>query len=360
MKVLLLSRYGPLGASSRVRFLQYLPYFRSNNVEVTVKPLLSDVYLRALYSGGSRWREVVKGYTARLLALMGARRFDVVIIEKELFPFMPAIAERFLRLIGVPYVVDYDDALFHRYDCHSNILVRRLLGKKIDTVMRHSSVVIAGNDYLAGRARLAGANKVEIVPTVVDTERYQPEKKSDADASVVGWIGTPQTSHYLKPLLPIFESIQKEMSVRIIAVGASEKDFSNTAVETRSWSEETEVQSIRQFDIGIMPLQDSLWERGKCGYKLIQYMACGVPVVASPVGVNCEIVEPGKNGLLAGSLEEWDIALRSLLSSDVSIRDNMGENGRKRIDEWYSLQAQAPRLLSLIREAPIVSKRYDC
>ena len=90
MKVLLLSRYGPLGASSRVRFLQYLPYFQSQGVEVTVKPLLSDSYLRALYNGGSRWREIFKGYAGRILALLGARRFDVVIIEKEPFPFFPA------------------------------------------------------------------------------------------------------------------------------------------------------------------------------------------------------------------------------------------------------------------------------
>lgn len=351
MRILLLSRYGPLGASSRVRFLQYLPYFRSQDVEVTVKPLLSDIYLRALYDGGSRWREVVKGYFGRILSLLAARRYDVVIIEKELFPFMPAIAERFLRLIGVPYVVDYDDALFHRYDCHSNTWIRRLLGRKIDSVMRYSSTVIAGNDYLAERARSAGANKVEVIPTVVDAERYQPKKKSSTEASIVGWIGTPQTSRYLTPLLPIFESIQEQMSVRFIVVGAREQVFSDTAVETRPWSEETEVESIQQFDIGIMPLQDSLWERGKCGYKLIQYMACGVPVVASPVGVNCEIVEPEKNGLLADSMEEWDRALRSLLSVDFSVRDSMGANGRKRVEEWYSLQAQAPRLLSLIRDA---------
>ncbi|WP_286748571.1 glycosyltransferase family 4 protein [Marinobacter sp. UBA2688] len=351
MKVLLLSRYGPLGASSRVRFLQYLPYFHSQSVEVTVEPLLSDVYLRALYDSGSRWGEVVKGYCGRILALLGARRFDVVIIEKELFPFMPAIAERFLRLIGVPYVVDYDDALFHRYDCHSNTWVRQLLREKIDTVMRHSSTVIAGNDYLAERARRAGVSKVEIIPTVVNLERYQPKKKSSTEASIVGWIGTPQTSRYLKQLLPIFKSIQEEMPVRFIAVGAREEDFAGTSVETWPWSEETEVESIQQFDIGIMPLQDSPWERGKCGYKLIQYMACGIPVVASPVGVNCEIVEPEKNGLLADSVEEWDRALRSLLSVDCSVRDNMGANGRKRVEEWYSLQAQAPRLLSLIRAA---------
>ena len=351
MKVLLLSRYGPLGASSRVRFLQYLPYFQSQGVEVTVRPLLSDTYLRALYNGGSRWREVVKGYAGRILALLGARRFDVVIIEKELFPFMPAIAERYLGLIGVPYVADYDDALFHRYDCHANPWVRRLLGQKIDSVMRHAAIVIAGNNYLAERAYRAGANRVEIIPTVVDTERYQPKQKAVGEVPIIGWIGTPQTSRYLKPLLPVFKSLKNDMPVRFVAVGANPEDFEGTPVEAWPWSEETEVESVQQFDIGIMPLVDSPWERGKCGYKLIQYMACGVPVVASPVGVNREIVVSDKNGLFADSAGEWDKALRTLLNADPDVRKRMGGAGRARVVEWYSVQAQASRLLNELYEA---------
>lgn len=351
MNVLLLSRYGPLGASSRVRFLQYLPYFRSRGVEMTVKPLLSDAYVQALYNGGSRWREVANGYAGRVLVLLGARRFDIVIIEKELFPFLPAMAERFLRLIGVPYVVDYDDALFHRYDCHPNPWVKRLLGRKIGSVMRQATTVIAGNNYLAEYARRAGSSRVEIIPTVVDAERYQPKKKTDAEALIVGWIGTPQTSRYLKPLLPVFAAIKNEMAVRFVAVGANSHAFDGTPVEAWPWSEETEVASIQQFDIGIMPLEDSPWERGKCGYKLIQYMACGLPVVASPVGVNCEIVVSEKNGFLVDSLEDWDKALRNLLKADSSTRYEMGETGRARVVEWYSLKAQLPRLFNAIREA---------
>ena len=351
MKVLLLSRYGPLGASSRMRFLQYLPYFRSKGVEVTVRALLSDAYLRALYNGGSRWREVIKGYTGRILALLRARRFDVVIIEKELFPFMPAIAERFLRLIGVPYVVDFDDALFHRYDLHSSIWVRRLLGKKIDSVMRHATTVIAGNDYLAEHARRVGANRVEIIPTVVDAERYHPKQKTGGDIPIVGWIGTPQTCRYLKPLLPVFEAIKNELPARFVAVGANPQDFEGTPVEAWPWSEDSEVESVQQFDIGIMPLDDSPWERGKCGYKLIQYMACGVPVIASPVGVNCEIVEEGINGKFAGVIEDWDRALREMLGAGPESREMVGTAGRERAEQWYSLQAQAPRFYKEVREA---------
>ena len=351
MKILLCSRYGGQGASSRIRYLQYLPYFRSQGAEVTVVPLFSDDYVRALYEGGARRQEVLVGYWRRLRALIGARRFDVVIVEKELFPFLPAVAERLLRVMGVPYVVDYDDALFHRYDRHPSALVRALLGRKIDAVMRHAAVVVAGNDYLADRARQAGAPRIEVIPTVVDTERYQLRPDVEAATPVVGWIGTPMTSRYLRPLLPVFEALQEEMPVRFVAVGARPEDFVGTPVETRLWSEETEVESIRQFDIGIMPLEDSPWERGKCGYKLIQYMACGLPVVASPVGVNQTIVIPEENGLQADTPEAWKHALRELLQAGEPIRRSMGQKGRQRVEEWYSLKAQAPRLFNTISEA---------
>ncbi len=349
MKVLLLSRYGAMGASSRVRFLQYLPYFKAQGVNMSVVPLFSDAYVRALYEGGSRWREVVAGYMRRIGALLQVRRFDVVIVEKELFPFLPAFAERLLRVSGVPYVVDYDDALFHRYDLHSSKLVRGVLGRKIDAVMRHAVVVVAGNDYLAERARQAGARRVELIPTVVDTHRYQPRQAPPNETPVIGWIGTPNTSRYLQPLLPVFEALQARMRVRVVAVGARSEDFAGTPVETLPWSEETEVESIQQFDIGIMPLADSPWERGKCGYKLIQCMACGVPVVASPVGVNTVIVNPGKNGLLARD-DEWEEQLTTLLQ-DPELRRSFGAQGRKDVENWYSLEVQAPRLLNAIREA---------
>ena len=168
-----------------------------------------------MYEGGSRWREVLKGYIGRVYWLFLAKRFDVVIIEKELFPFLPALAERFLRLANVPYIVDYDDALFHRYDCHKNPVVRRMLGRKIDAVMRLATTVIAGNNYLAERARSAGALRVEIVPTVVDTDRYHPSTGRASEVPVVGWIGTPQTSRYLIPLLPVFEAVQSLSLIHI-------------------------------------------------------------------------------------------------------------------------------------------------
>jgi len=350
MRVLLLSRYGRLGASSRVRSLQYLPFLESKGWQVDVNPLFSDNYLQSLYSGQSRGLQVLVGYWQRLKVLLYARRYDLIWIEKEAFPFMPALAEWLLAKAGVPYVVDYDDALFHRYDKHRRWLIRLILGRKIDSVMRHAALVIAGNEYLAERARTVGAQCVDIVPTVVDLTRYKVVHSDSNHPLVVGWIGSPSTSHYLPIIAPIFETLSKEFDVRFVAVGASEESVGGLPMEAKPWTEETEVQSIQGFDIGIMPLVDDPWERGKCGYKLIQYMACGLPVVASPVGVNWQIVEHGTNGFLAQDLHEWEQALRCLLN-DQNLRQRMGAKGRESVEAWYSLQVQAPRLKELMRGA---------
>ena len=352
MRLLLLSRYGKLGASSRVRYLQYLSYFNARGIEITVSPLFSDSYVKSLYEFGRRpVCETLVNYLRRLSALLKLHKFDLLIIEKEIFPYLPALIERLLPLIGMPYLVDYDDAWFHRYDQSPSMVVRTLLGKKIDSVMRHSTMVVAGNDYLAHRARQAAASKVRIIPTVVDTDRYRPAQHKADEMPIVGWIGSPETSHYLKPLLPVFEALKKITAVRFIAIGANSQYFVNTPVETWHWSEQVEVSLVQKFDIGIMPLEDSLWERGKCGYKLIQYMACGIPVVASPVGVNKAIVKPEKNGFLADTLESWEQVLLRLIQMSKFARQSIGNNGRQTVEKWYSLRVQASRFFDAVLEA---------
>ncbi len=351
MKILLLSRYDSLGASSRVRFFQYLNYLRRNGLTVDVVPLLSNVYLERLYTQRERLGEILGGYTRRLVKLIQVLRYDVLIIEKELFPFLPATAERLLKAVGVPYLVDYDDAWFHRYDQHRNPLIRALLKHKIDTVMCHAAVVVVGNSYLAERAKQAGAKDIEIIPTVVDTTRYTIASQGSEGVPVVGWIGTPKTSHYLVPLMPVFQQLKEAMPVRFVAVGARPENFAGTLVEVWPWSEEKEIAMIQQFDVGIMPLDDTPWERGKCGYKLIQYMACGVPVVASPVGVNKEIISHGQDGFLARTLGEWKDYLEQMLRMSRTQRQSMGLIGRSKVECSYSLQTQAPRFMAAVLRA---------
>jgi glycosyltransferase involved in cell wall biosynthesis len=349
MKVLLLSRYGPLGASSRLRSYQYLPHLAAAGIEVTVAPLLGDDYVAALYGGGSRRGPALRGYLGRLSSLFGARHYDAIWVEYEALPWLPALFELALLPRGVPLLADYDDAVFHRYDRHRLGLVRALLGRKIDAVMARAAVVTAGNDYLAERARSAGAKRVELLPTVVDVGRYGVVPPRGAGPLTIGWIGSPATAGYLRQLLPALAPLAAAHGARLLAVGANPQQLAGLPVEVRPWTEAGEVAAIQEFDIGIMPLPDGPFERGKCGYKLIQYMACGKPVVASPVGVNQVIVRPGENGFLAAADAQWQEDLAALLQ-DAALRARLGAAGRATVEQGYSLQGAAPRLAALLRD----------
>lgn len=349
LKILVLTRYTNLGASSRLRFYQFLYYLEAHGLQVDSAPLLDDDYLTRLYAGSEPdWTGVAKAYLKRVSALWRSRKYDLVWLEYEAFPWLPAWLEKVLGLGGTPYIVDYDDAIFHRYDLHHNRLVRSILGRKIDRIMAGSQLVIAGNQYLAERATGAGAKRVEILPTVVDAGRYQPQYNTQPGVVTIGWIGSPSTQRYVDIALGAMSKLcEMGKPIRLVVVGGNLPLQACLPVENMLWSEAGEVGMIQSFDVGIMPLPDSPWERGKCGYKLIQYMACGKPVVASPVGVNQKVVEHGTNGFLAGNKEEWVGYLLRLIE-DPSLRIEMGMKGRAKVEAEFSLELAAPRLLSLI------------
>jgi len=215
-------------------------------------------------------------------------------------------------------------------------------------LMARADLVLAGNEYLASRARCAGANSVEIMPTVVHLDRYNI---SDADNSVpvIGWIGSPATQHFLGAIKEPIAHVAAEAGLQFVGIGANDLPFSGPWCCTKPWSENNEAEAIGCIDIGVMPLPDNPWERGKCGYKLIQYMAAGKPVIASPVGVNANIVRHGENGFLASTAEEWEKALRTLVA-DKALRERMGRAGRRRVEEEFCFSVTAPRLVSLFQK----------
>ena len=350
MRILLLSRYAPLGASSRYRCYQYLPYLRGLGHTVEVAPLLSDGYLRRLYTAQTiPALEVIGSYIHRKLLLLQKRKYDLVWIQYEAFPWVPYWMESILLSSSVPVVFDYDDATFHRYDQHPSALVRKLLGGKIDRLMRRSACVIAGNEYLASRAREAGASKVEILPTVVDLEKYPVVPLPHNDDFAIGWIGTPRTVHYLNAIREALQILAQEGGIRLVTIGTPGFQMAGVPCENRPWSETTEVEEMQKFDVGVMPLVDGAWERGKCGFKLIQYMACSRPVVGSAVGVNKDIIQQGVNGFTAATTGEWVDALR-ILKADKLGRQRMGAEGRRIVEQKYSLQRAAPALARLLEE----------
>ena len=327
---------------------------------MVVSPLLRDSYIVNLYASRPRnYAALAADYGSRIIQLLRVGQFDAVWIEKELFPGLPAWVEWCLHRLGLPVVVDIDDAVFLNYSSPTDANGVDA-NTKIDKVLRYATLVIAGNHYLASRARAAGANRVELLPTVVDATRYRlrPKVWSQAHAHaqaqrhdgsqaqgpriVVGWIGSPSTVKYLDVAAAALASLTEEFLIELRVIGA---DFSwpGLNVVCSPWSETSETSEIEYFDIGIMPLHDTAWEQGKCGYKLVQYMACSVPVIASAIGANVDIVSSSHSGLLMADAQAWGVGFRALFA-DTAMRRKFGQSGRAAVENRYCLERTAPKL----------------
>lgn len=348
LKVLVLTKYGPLGASSRMRFLQFLPWLQQAGFQVTVQPLLSDQLLLTRYKDGAYgfW-PLLRAYAVRIRALRARGRFDAVWIEKEALPWFPAWFERWL-LRRTPYVLDFDDAVFHNYDLHCITWVRRVYGRRIDRVMAGAQLVVAGNSYLADRAFATGTRHVHVLPTVVDLLRYRSKQSYEIKTRPrVVWIGSPSTVQYLRALAEPLAALSKRLPFTLRVIGGGALTMPGVDVEVVTWSADTEANAIAVCDVGIMPLRNTPWEQGKCAYKLIQYMACGLPTVASPIGANCEVVIEGETGFFADTPSEWVEKLQQLLG-DPALRERFGQAGRAQVQAAYCLQQVAPKLVQLL------------
>ena len=348
-RILVLSKYTKLGASSRLRIHQYQLHFERAGYQIEYMPLFDDDYLESLYSSKKRREKRFKYIYRRFADLIRMSVPDVIWVEYEVFPWVPWFLEKLLIPKNIPIICDYDDAIFHQYDLNKNPLIRVLLAKKIDKIMRYSALTIAGNEYIQKRAVSAGAKKTAIIPTVVDTRRYKQKSIEGFKQSTnVGWIGTPVTwSAYGEEKYRDLRDLLNESHATFYAIGAKQEYEKHGSLVVKPWIEAQETDEICRFNVGIMPLTDTPWSRGKCGYKLIQYMACGVPVIASPVGINTTIVENGVNGYCANNREEWHYYLYKILS-DSELAFSMGQAGRAKIEREYSLEVWAPRLCQLI------------
>lgn len=331
--------------------LQYLPALNEAGFEVQVQEMFDNQTLSARYQRGSYgWATVLRAYGERVKQLWDRKQFNLIWIEKEALPWLPSSLDRWL-LSGVPYVLDFDDGVFPHYDQHRLAPVRWLLGKRIDRLMADAALVICGNDYLANRARQAGALWVEQLPTVIDLDRYQVSERPSNNQPRIVWIGSPSTVKYLKLLAEPLQTLAKSIPFTLRVIGG-QFELGGVNVECIPWWEDTEVRDIAECDIGIMPLANTQWELGKCGYKLIQYMSCGLPVVASPVGVNTTIVKHGHSGFLAKNPPDWVESLSRLLS-DPTLGRTMGQAGRMTVEQSYCLQVTAPSLVKWLHEVAL-------
>jgi len=353
MRLLLLHRYGRRAASFRHRFEQFVPYLERAGFECTLSSLLGDDYLDSrMTTGGRKLGAMAKGFLRQLGYVARAQDYDLVIIGVELFPYLPPIAERYFKLRHIPYVFDFDDPIFHYYDLSRSRVVRAMLGAKIRTVAAGASYVFAGSPYLVDYVRPVNP-AVEYLPTVIDLDRYavtrdfrQPSKAP----FTIGWIGSLSTAPYLTSIAPALERFCRRRDARVVLVGSGPFEWPGLPVEVREWTEARETSDLLEFDVGLMPLIDDPWSRGKCGFKLVQYMASGIPVIASPVGVNREMVTPGVNGFLANEPRQWEDALEKL-ANDRALCMRFGAAGRARVERDYCVQAVAPRFIAGVQMA---------
>jgi glycosyltransferase involved in cell wall biosynthesis len=357
IQVLALSPIPEEGAGCRFRIAQYVPYLRDAGLEVTISAFYTPEFFRLVYKPGHEVRKALAllGLIWRRLAgLRDLKRYDLVFLYREAIPLGPPFVEWLIARRGVPIVYDFDDAIFLPSVSDANKAFAFLKSPgRVARILRRSRHVVVGNDYLAQYARKYN-DAVTVIPTAVDTDRFVPRDPgtpAEARDPVVGWIGSPTTFGYLQNLAAVLRDVSAQHRFTLKVSGAGQPvRFPGVTVAEVPWSLADEVSLFNTCDIGVYPLTDDEWSKGKCGFKAIQCMACGVPVVASAVGVNREIIVDGVNSFLASTPAEWTDKLGRLLS-DPALRARMAAAGRRTIEERYSLRVTAPRLARILREA---------
>lgn len=339
MKMLFLTA-GLNAPSSRFRAHQFIERLERKGVSVTVK---------AADEGRTSAARVFN----RALGTLSAAKYDLVFLQKPSYALSAGSNLNVLLKTGAKLVFDFDDAVFIDHETGEWRDKKTL--DALRAILEKSAAVIAGNDYLASFAGKYSGN-VHVIPTVIDTDKYVPLKKDKKDGVTIGWIGTRQNLEHLLyikgALLEVLERPGRDLSV---VSNMAEKDFhaffdaKGAPVSYRVWSAEKELEYLNQFDIGLMPLVDTPYARGKCGFKLIQYMSVGIPAIASPVGVNSDIVADGITGFHARSVSQWVLAMETL-SADGELRSRMGDEGRKRVERSFSVDAVFPKLYEVIRQ----------
>ncbi len=278
--------------------------------------------------------------------------YDVVFIHLEAFPIGPPFIEWVLSLRGVPVVFDLDDAIFlPRRSMASPVITLLRMPQKIGAILRWSHRVITCNDYLRKYAEQFNS-KVCVIPTCVDVQQFQIlADRPHRCRPLIGWIGSHSTVPYLNALKPILARLAERYEFSFKIVGST-RSFSVPRVDIvqEAWTLAKDVSCFQELDIGVYPLPEEPWVLGKTGFKTVQYMSVGVACVVSNIGRNREIVQDGVNGFLAATEDEWVDKLGRLISNP-ELRERLGQAGRRTVEEQFSLEVNAPKLLSTLREA---------
>ena len=353
--VLFLTAYSIEDASCRYRIYQFLPYLEREGYRCEVAPFCSPDLFAALHRPGNiaaKLTQTLHLAARRLIRLNKISEFDIVVIHREAFPFFAPLLENWIMRRHPKVIFSFDDAIYAGHEEVAGLSHPRLYrlkhGKRYDEVIRRSTHVIAGNRILAEYARQWNPH-VSVVPTVVDCRKYCVRMPGRNPRPVtVGWMGSRSTAPYLTLVEPALARLERAFAgrVRFRFVGAPGYQPSLPSSSSVEFSLAREIDELRSFDIGIMPMPNTEWTRGKCAFKAIQYMASGVPVVASPIGVTTDLIQHDANGLLASSEEEWFGYLAKLVA-DVDLRQRLATAGRRTIEDSYSLERWGPRMAEI-------------
>lgn len=337
----------------RFRFEQWLRLLPPGAVEFDLRPLFPAGVYERLYQPGQVGRKVLDtlaGAARRIGDLARAGRYDVAVLYREAFPLGPPVIETLIES-RVPVVFDFDDAIFIGDTSPANKMIARLKSpQRVDQIIRHAAVTTVGNPWLADYAR-RHSSSVEVVPTTIDLDKYGFVERPATERMTVGWSGSHTTSAHLRTIEPSLRRMLKELPVQLLVIGDPEFSLPGADhVTVRPWRAATELEELHRIDVGLMPLPDDDWSKGKCGFKALQYMATGAVPVVSPVGVNPDIVRHEYNGLVADSEDEWFAAIATL-QCDFDKRSAYARKARRTVEGRYSGSTWAPVFLEILERA---------
>ena len=336
----------------RYRLEQWEPLLRERGVEITYAPFEDEELHALLYKPGllgKKLQLVTRNVGRRLSLVRRVKDYDLVYILREAALLGPPIFEKLIYQRRVPIVFDFDDAIFVSYRSPSNGYLSYLkFASKTKTICRIASHVMVGNPYLAEYARQVN-DRVTVIPTTIDTEKYRvPRRTEKTGPPVVGWTGSYSTVQHLDTLRGALKKLAERESFRLRVIGTPAYECAPIDVEAMRWRADSELEDLSAIDIGVMPLPDDRWSKGKCGLKALQFMALGIPTVCSPVGVNTDIIQDDENGFIAGTEDEWVEKLSRLLRS-AELRQRLGQAGRATVEQKYSAITQTPRVYEIFK-----------
>lgn len=352
----------PLGRtpSQRFRIEQWAPHLQRLGVRIDFESFMSPELDEVLYRKGmyaEKSTRLIGAMLNRARSLRHVQEFDVVYVLRETALLGPAMFERWIKLKRVPFIVDFDDAVFLSNSSESNKVFGWLkCPGKASTACRLAAHVMVCNDYLADYARPFNP-QVTVVPITMDTEIHKPPHPAwESSKPQFVWTGSPTTAPYLESLSNALQRLRKRHDFRLRVIGAPQVSLPGIDVELLPWKPETEVLNLYGSWGGLMPVPDNPWTRGKGGNKGLQYMAVGVPLVCSPTGMGSHLVRNGENGFLASSEDEW-VEKLSLLITSAELRQRLGREGRKTVEAWYSAEVQVPRVYEIFRDAAFIGEQ---